>query len=63
MSVSKEIDELEKSFFPFFKSIKKKYDAHIVLLIPPNSRNDNVQDDVSKIIDLLWGHLLSFMKW
>ena len=64
VSVSQEIDELEKSFFSLFKSIKKKYDAVYSSANSTNTYKGNIQDDVSKIIDLLWeSSIISFMKW
>src|SRR5215216_2270590 len=54
VSVSQEIDELEKSFFSLFKSIKKKYDAVYSSANSTNTYKGNIQDDVSKIVNLLW---------
>ena len=54
VSVSQEIDELEKAFFSLFKSIKKKYDAVYSSANSTNTYKGNIQDDVSKIVDLLW---------
>jgi hypothetical protein len=53
VSVSQEIDELEKSFFSLFKGIKKKYDEVYSSANSFNSHKGNVQDGVSKIVDLL----------
>jgi len=54
VSVSQEIDELEKAFFTLFKSIKKKYDAVYSSANSTNTYKGNIQDDVSKIVNLLW---------